>query len=94
MCEAMIEKMDKYRSWVDPSRFSDHHPIYLKFVIGGSRQTRPFKFNNEWLRVVSFKGLICKVWKVVDCLGNLSLMELLIDKLGWLKDEVIGWNKK
>ena len=85
--------MTNYRSWVDPSRFSDHHVISLEMEMGDTDPPRPFKFNHEWLRVDSFKDLIAKVWLVEDYVHGLHPLDLLSDKLCRLKGEVKGWVK-
>ena len=64
--EALLEKLMKYRSWVDPARFSDHHPIFLKLGMSGFGPARPYKFNREWLKIDGFKELFSQVWKADD----------------------------
>ena len=83
--ESLLEKAVKYRSWVDSSRLSDHHPIFLKLEMSGSRSARPFKFNHGWLKSEGFKDLICEVWHANNSLQNLTPMDNFMAKLNRLK---------
>ena len=86
--ESLLEKTVKYRAWVDPARLSEHHPIFLKLEMSGSGPARPFKFNHGWLKAEGFKELIFEVWIADNSHLNLSPIELLMAKLGRIKQEV------
>ena len=91
--KSLLDKAVKYRSWVDPARFSDHNPIFLKLEMSGNEPAKPFKFNHGWLKFEGFKELICEVWRDDDNRQNLPPMENLMAKLSRLKQEVKKWIK-
>ena len=93
VCESLLQNIDKYRTWVDMERFSNHHPIYLELELGGKRQRSPFKFNHGWLKMTGFKELITKVWNDFGYPQSLSPMDKLTEKLSRLKYEVRLWDK-
>ena len=85
LSSSLIDKLEKYRTWVDSNRLSDHNPIYCQFEFGGKRSNRPFKLNHDWLRVYGFKDLVSRVWNDSSYPISLSPMDLLTMKLGKLK---------
>ena len=80
--------MEKYRSWVEKNKFSDHHPIFCQLDFEGIRICKPFKFNHAWLGVDGFMDLVCRVWNETSYSTTLSPMEKLTMKLSLLKEEV------
>ena len=46
----LIDKLDKYRSWVDSNRFSDHYPIICHVEFQGVHEKSLFKFKHGWLK--------------------------------------------
>ena len=91
LCMYLLENMAKFSSWVDLSRFLNHHAISLELKMGDSGPPRPFKFNHEWMKVDGFKDLIAKVWSVEYYMHVLSPLDLLYVKICRLKREVKGW---
>jgi hypothetical protein len=46
---SVLKGVDRYRSWIDTNRCSDHNPIFLELDIRNSNLDTPFKFNPRWL---------------------------------------------
>ena len=86
---SLIDKIDKYRSWVDSNRFSDHYPIICHIEFQGVHDKSPFKFNHGWLKELGFIDFVEQVWSSFSN-HALSPMELLRKKLILLKGEVIN----
>ena len=93
LSEPLIEKLTKYRYGVDQTKLSDHHPIFLEFEMGDLGPPRPFKFNQEWLKVEGYKDLVYKVCSYVVNVDGLPPMDILIEKLSRLKVATKGWVK-
>jgi len=51
----------------------------------------PFKFNHYWLQELDFNTLVPSTWKLMDSLKDRSIVQLLVNKLKYLKEEVIKW---
>eukprot|EP01018_Ginkgo_biloba_P018081 Gb_04379 [translate_table: standard] len=44
----LLERVERYRSWVDSYRCSDHFPIYLEIGFSDPKPGAPFKYNPCW----------------------------------------------
>jgi len=72
-----------------PRLFSDHFPILLECAHSSAR-SRPFKFENMWLKVDSFVGLVKQWWDSFSFHGSPSFV--LACKLKALKSNLKTWN--
>ena len=70
---------------------SDHFPILL---MGGGLRRGPtsFRFENMWLKVDDFKGLLRGWWQGIEVRGRASFR--LASKLKELKQKIKVWNKE
>ena len=89
---SLIDKMDKYKSWVVSNRFLDHYPIICHIEFQGVLDKSPLKFNHGWLKEPRFIDFVEQVWSSFSNYA-LSPMELLMNKLILLKGEVINWER-
>ncbi|RVW43464.1 Transposon TX1 uncharacterized 149 kDa protein [Vitis vinifera] len=70
---------------------SDHFPILL--MGGGLRRgPTPFRFENMWLKVDGFKGLLREWWQGIEVRGRASFR--LASKLKLLKQRIKTWNRE
>ena len=70
---------------------SDHFPILL--MGGGLRRgPTPFRFENMWLKVDGFKGLLREWWQGIEVRGRASFR--LASKLKLLKLRIKTWNRE
>ena len=89
---SLIDKMEKYRSWLDSNRFLDHYPIIYHIEFQGVHDKSPFKFNHGWLKEPGFIDFVDQVWS--SFLNHaFSPMELLMKKLILVKGEAINWER-
>jgi len=51
-----------FRSWVEPSSISDHHPIGLSIEGPQRATTTPFKFNCSWIGDQIYNIFVKKTW--------------------------------
>jgi hypothetical protein len=56
--DTLIQKVEKFRTWVGGTRLSDHFPIWLEFENHGSKLGDPFKFNPRWITEDEFQAII------------------------------------
>jgi len=76
--------------WVLPRDVSDH----CSFVKSGRVGLGPkhFRFNNFWLKIREFKGVVEEAWRGQNVNGWMSFV--LKEKLKGLKVKIKEWNKK
>jgi hypothetical protein len=72
-----------------PRLFSNHFPILLDCARSSAR-SRPFKFENMWLKVDGFVGMVKHWWDSFSFHGSPSFV--LACKLKALKSNLKTWN--
>ena len=81
----LLELAHSYRSWVVPSKISDHFPIVFQWELEGERIHYPFKFNATWLSMEDFDVFVKTLWRSFRVDVDLSPMRRLVLKLRLLK---------
>jgi hypothetical protein len=56
--DALLSKMERYRTWMGVGGGSNHFPIYLQLEKEGSKPTTPFKFNPIWMVYKEFCNMV------------------------------------
>ena len=90
----LIDKMEMYRSWVEPNKFSDHYHVICQFETKANKWKRPIKFNHGWLKEPGFVEMIKQYWVSFSDSNQMLPMERLTRKLKGLKSKVIKWEKE
>jgi hypothetical protein len=75
--------------WVLPRDLSYHIPLILRYS-EADWDPKPFRFNNFWLELKSFKDLVVKVWDSQTLTGWMGFV--LKERLKEIKGEIKRWN--
>ena len=90
----LLEKIDRYRTWVDFSKLSDHCPVSLQLDFDFLKINLPFKFNRVWLEEEEFRAFIRATWVDMNHLECEPDCRRFMMKLRFLKRLVIKWERQ
>ena len=85
----LLENVSIYISWVLLSNIYDHSPISLQFEQQPSEVNYPFKFNQTWIKDVSFCQMVREFWPSSSIPEGLNEMDSPVLKINKLKVKVV-----
>jgi len=93
----LLEKVERYKAWVDSSQCSNHFPIMLELDQGTSNLEAPFKYNPSWFGDQKFQDLVKASWNHYDknlddstCSQFTSTVKVLKEKVSFGTGERYG----
>jgi hypothetical protein len=90
----VLQSVDRYKSWIDPNRFSSHNPISLEFDFNNRNLGSLFKIGVGWHKEEDFKSLVNNVWKYFDPNLGVTASGRFATSLKEVKDKVVYWDRE